>query len=157
MCLAAGLIKSQGLGSGERSLAQPECVALNDAWGDGRCVCERKFNRCFTVSVERSASVSSEARARAPASCQHPLERRKRLRRARARRYTRHLAITLPWMCVQVAVSSCTSQGDRCGPGARSSGRMTTHSVLGCVALMNASNAAALIIFTILLCGIPSL
>ena len=30
---------------------------------------------------------------------------------------------------------------------------MTTHSVLGCVALMNASNAAALIIFTILLCG----
>ena len=105
--LLAAFIKSQGLGSGERSLAQPECVALNDAWGDGRCVCERKFNRCFTVSVERSASVSSEARARAPASCQHPLERRKRLRRARARRYTRHLAITLPWMCVQVAVSSC--------------------------------------------------
>ena len=62
--MTMAFIKSQGLGSGERSLAQPECVALNDAWGDGRCVCERKFNGHPLLADERLDA--QKCRATAP-------------------------------------------------------------------------------------------
>ena len=72
-------------------------------------------SRKFCERLERSASVSSEARARAPASCQHPLERRKSVcgvRSLAVTAYTRHLANTLPWKLdvrVQVAAPPTVS------------------------------------------------